>query len=80
VRGCGCGCVWGGFGLLLEVKNEVMGCCCCWMKGDMPLMFQLNSLSDWSACGSFCFFTTLVFAIRRRFSGGGDISRSIIAC
>jgi hypothetical protein len=50
------------------------------MKGDMPLMFQLNSLSDWSACGSFCFFTTLVFAIRRRFSGGGDISRSIIAC
>jgi hypothetical protein len=32
------------------VKKEVMGC---WMKGDMPLMFQLKSLNVGGVCGSF---------------------------
>ena len=68
---CGCVCK----GDLEEVKKEVMGC---WMKGDMPLMFQLKSLNE-DVRDSFCFSMTVVFAIRRRFSGGGEISRSIVA-
>ena len=57
------------------MKKEVMGC---WTKGDMPLMFQLKSLNE-GVCDSFCFSMTVVFAIRRRFGGGGEISRSIVA-
>ena len=68
---CGCVCE----GDLEELKKEVMGC---WMKGDMPLMFQLKSLNE-GVCDSFCFSMIVVFAIRRRFSGGGEISRFIVA-
>jgi hypothetical protein len=49
-----------------------------WMKGEMPLMFQLNNLRDsdrsrWDLVG--------VCARRCRFKGGGDISRfMLLAC
>lgn len=75
VRREGVGVVWGGLWFVVEVKNVVMGV---WMKGVMPLMFQLKILREGEGvCVSVC-FSVVVFAMRRRFSGGGDISRSIV--
>lgn len=54
---------------MLNVKKEVIDC---WINGDMPLTFQLYIVSRESSC---C--CSDLFEIRRRLSGGGDISRSI---
>lgn len=58
--------------LVFEAKKDVIGFC---MKGDMPFTFQLNSLRT-SGDRSRCFLAS-ASTTRRRFKGGGDISRSM---